>query len=73
MTKFTTKGGAEVLINLADLEHALALKDSIQKALVKQGVKLGEVDIKDLTNFFNPETISSCLNAVMAIDSDKEV
>lgn len=65
--EFTTKGGVKVVLNPASLDKAFKLKALVEKALLKQGIKLfdvleqGEIGYEDL------------FNLAMAIDSDVDV
>ena len=65
--EFTTKGGAKVTLNPASLDKAFRLKALVEKALLKQGIKIsdlldkGEISGEDI------------FNLAMAIDSDVDV
>lgn len=65
--EFTTKGNVKVVLNPASLDKAFKLKSLVEKALLKQGIKLfdvleqGEISYEDL------------FNLAMAVDSDVEV
>lgn len=65
--EFTTKSGKKVVLNPASLDKAFKLKALVEKALLKQDIKImdifgkGEIFYEDL------------FNIAMAIDSDIEV
>lgn len=65
--EFTTKSGKKVVLNPASLDKAFKLKALVEKALLKQDIKImdifgkGEIFYEDL------------FNMAMAIDSDIEV
>lgn len=66
--EFTTKGNnVKVVINPAGLDKAFKLKSVVEKAILKQGIKLIDV--------LSEESISyeQLFNLAMAIDSDVEV
>lgn len=66
--EFTTKGNnVKVVINPAGLDKAFKLKSVVEKAILKQGIKLVDV--------LSEESISyeQLFNLAMAIDSDVEV
>lgn len=66
--EFTTKGNnVKVVINPAGLDKAFKLKSVVEKAILKQGIKLADV--------LSEESISyeQIFNLAMAIDSDTEV
>lgn len=66
--EFTTKGNnVKVVINPAGLDKAFKLKSVVEKAILKQGIKLIDV--------LSEESISyeQLFNLAMAIDSDIEV
>ena len=63
--EFTTKGNnVKVVINPAGLDKAFKLKSVVEKAILKQGIKLIDV--------LSEESISyeQLFNLAMAIDSD---
>ena len=65
--EFTTKSNVKVVLNPASLDKAFKLKALVEKALLKQGIKIfdvleqGEISYEDL------------FNLAMAVDSDVEV
>lgn len=65
--EFTTKSNVKVVLNPASLDKAFKLKALVEKALLKQGIKVfdvleqGEISYEDL------------LGLAMAVDSDIEV
>lgn len=65
--EFTTKSNVKVVLNPASLDKAFKLKALVEKALLKQGIKLfdvlgeGEITYEDL------------FNMAMAVDSDIDV
>lgn len=65
--EFTTKSNVKVVINPAGLDKAFKLKSLVEKALLKQGIKIfdilgqGDVSYEDL------------FNMAMMIDSDVDV
>lgn len=66
--EFTTKGNnVKVVINPAGLDKAFKLKSVVEKAILKQGIKLIDV--------LSEESISyeQLFNLAMAVDSDVEV
>lgn len=65
--EFTTKSNVKVKLNPASLDKAFKLKSLVEKALLKQGIKIfdilekGDISYEDL------------FNLAMAVDSDVEV
>ena len=65
--EFTTKSNVKVVLNPTSLDKAFKLKSLVEKALLKQGIKLfdvleqGEISYEDL------------FNLAMAVDSDVDV
>ena len=65
--EFTTKSNVKVVLNPASLDKAFRLKSLVEKALLKQGIKIfdilekGDISYEDL------------FNLAMAVDSDIEV
>ena len=65
--EFTTKSNVKVVLNPASLDKAFKLKALVEKALLKQGIKIfdvleqGEISYEDL------------FSLAMAVDSDIEV
>lgn len=65
--EFTTKSNVKVTLNPASLDKAFKLKSLVEKALLKQGIKIfdilekGDISYEDL------------FNLAMAVDSDVEV
>ena len=65
--EFTTKSNVKVVLNPASLDKAFRLKSLVEKALLKQGIKLfdilerGDISYEDL------------FNLAMAVDSDIDV
>ena len=65
--EFTTKGGKKVVLNPASLDKSFKLKSLVEKALLKQGIKIFEVLGKGEITF------EEIFNLAMAVDSDVEV
>ena len=66
--EFTTKGNkVKVVINPAGLNSAFKLKALVEKAILKQGIKLSDVLGKEEISY------EDLFNLAMAIDSDIEV
>lgn len=65
--EFTTKSNVKVVLNPTSLDKAFKLKSLVEKALLKQGIKIfdvlekGEISYEDL------------FNLAMAVDADIEV
>lgn len=65
--EFTTKSNVKVVLNPSSLDKAFKLKSLVEKALLKQGIKIfdilekGDISYEDL------------FNLAMAVDSDVEV
>lgn len=65
--EFTTKGGVKVTLNPTSLDKAYKLKSLVEKAILKQGIKLadilsgGDMSYEDLASI------------IMSIDSDMDV
>lgn len=65
--EFTTKSNVKVVLNPTSLDKAFKLKSLVEKALLKQGIKIfdilekGDISYEDL------------FNLAMAVDSDVEV
>ena len=65
--EFTTKGGAKVILNTASLDKAYKLKSLVEKALIKQGIKISDfLDKGDISG-------EDIFNMALAIDSDVDV
>ena len=65
--EFTTKSGKKVVLNPASLDKAFKLKALVEKALLKQDIKI--VDILEQGEILYEDLF----NLAMAIDSDIEV
>lgn len=65
--EFTTKSGIKVVLNPASLDKAFKLKALVEKALLKQNIKI--VDILEQGEILYEDLF----NLAMAIDSDIEV
>lgn len=65
--EFTTKSGAKVVLNPASLDKAFKLKALVEKALLKQDIKI--VDILEQGEILYEDLF----NLAMAIDADIEV
>lgn len=65
--EFTTKSGVKVVLNPASLDKAFKLKALVEKALLKQDIKI--VDILEQGEILYEDLF----NLAMAIDSDIEV
>jgi hypothetical protein len=68
--QYITKTGKEVIINFADFETADELKTQIELELLKININIGDLfKQKEL----NSETINSIKNAILILDSSKEI
>ena len=65
--EFTTKGGAKVTLNPASLNNAFKLKGAVEKALLKQGIKLSDVLSKGSLSY------EDLFELAIAIDADEDV
>ena len=65
--EFTTKSGVKVVLNPASLDKAFKLKALVEKALLKQGIKVMDILAKEEIFY------EDLFNIAMAIDSDIEV
>lgn len=65
--EFTTKSNIKVILNPASLDKAFKLKSLVEKALLKQGIKIFDVLAQ------GDITYEDLFNLAMAIDSDIDV
>jgi len=76
MLEFTSKNGAKVKIELSSFKNAFELKNSIEKALLKENIDVANIDIdigKVKENKVDFAMISSLSKYIMVIDSDENV
>lgn len=65
--EFTTKGGVKVTLNPASLDKAYKLKALVERAILKQGIKLSDILAEGEVNYEDLAQI------ILAIDSDVDV
>jgi hypothetical protein len=65
--EFTTKSGVKVTLNPASLDKAFMLKSLVEKALLRQDIKIFDVLAK------GDITYEDLFNLAMAVDSDIDV
>lgn len=65
--EFTTKSGVKVVLNPASLDKAFKLKALVEKALLKQGIKVMDILAKEEIFY------EDLFDMAMVIDSDIEV
>lgn len=65
--EFTTKSNIKVVINPTDLDKAFKLKSLVEKALLKQGIKISDILTRDEIGY------EDFFDWAMAIDSDIDV